>query len=239
MRIAILEDDEVQAALVEAIATRAGHDCHLFSNGRTLVLECARESFDLFVLDWQVPGMTGLEVLRWIRKNTGSQVPVMFVTSRDEESDIVTALGAGADDYLVKPVSPGEFLSHMGGLLRRAYPQRNAGLMEFAHYVFDTGSRRLRVDGVEMALTQKEFDLALFLFRNVGRLVSRRHVMEAVWGRAQEPASGTLEEHLSRLAAKLELSAQSGFRLATVFEFGYRLERTDAVTATPRCASGG
>ena len=101
MRIALLEDEQDQADLVSAWLKAAGHGCHVYVLGKDLVREAQRETFDLFLLDWEVPGMSGAEVLVWIRANIAEPVPVLFVTARQREEDIVHALSSGADDYMV------------------------------------------------------------------------------------------------------------------------------------------
>lgn len=232
MRIAILEDDEIQASLLNEVLSGARHDCHAFENGARLIQECARESFDLFILDWEVPEANGPEVLKWIRGSVTGMVPVMFVTSRDTETDITSALNAGADDYMVKPIRPSELLARVGALLRRAYPHRNDRALEFGNYVFDPRSMRLEISGTAVTLTQKEFDLALFLFQNIGRLLSRSHMVEAVWGRPNLGETRTLDTHLSKVRSKLNLRPENGFKLIPVYSFGYRFERVEPGSAT-------
>jgi len=121
MRIALLEDDPVQAGLLMQTLTAAGHDCHPFSKGGALVHALRRQTFDLLVLDWVVPDMSGEEVLRWVRESCSDQLPVIFITARSRESDITSILDAGADDYVIKPVSASVLLSRVSSLLRRAY----------------------------------------------------------------------------------------------------------------------
>ena len=104
MRIAILEDDPEQSALMVSHLVSAGHDCYAFASGRALTHEASRESYDLFLLDWQVPDLSGEEVLRWIRSHVAAPVPVMFVTNRDTETDIVSALSQGATDWFAHVV---------------------------------------------------------------------------------------------------------------------------------------
>jgi DNA-binding response OmpR family regulator len=224
MRIAILEDEPDQAALIKSCLLGAGHDCHLFANGNSLAAAVARESFDLFVLDWQVPGMSGEGVLRWVREHVPAPVPVMFVTNRDAEKDIVAALEQGADDYMKKPVSQAELLARVRSLLRRAYPKQNAESLEIETLRFDLRSRSLTVAGNAVELTQKEFDLALFLVQNIGRLLSRGHIQQSVWGNAVEIPSRTIDTHVSRIRTKLSLRPESGFKLTPVYNYGYRLE---------------
>ena len=225
MRIAILEDDADQAALIKSHLTSAAHDCYVFESGRALIHAAGRESFDLFLLDWQVPDVSGEEVLKWIRTHVEAPVPAMFVTNRDTESDIVHALAQGADDYMKKPVGRAELLARVSALLRRAYPQKAADALEFPPYRFDLKKQVLSVEGVATELTQKEFDLALFLFQNLGRLLSRGHILEAVWGRAIDVPSRTMDTHVSRIRTKLNLRPENGYKLTPVYNYGYRLEQ--------------
>lgn len=225
MRIAILEDDADQAALIKSHLTTAAHDCYVFEAGRALIHAAGRESFDLFLLDWQVPDLSGEEVLKWIRAHVEAPVPVMFVTNRDTEGDIVHALSLGADDYMKKPVGRAELLARVGALLRRAYPQKSADTLDFPPYRFDLKKQTLTVDGTATELTQKEFDLALFLFQNLGRLLSRGHILEAVWGRAIDVPSRTMDTHVSRIRTKLNLRPENGYKLTPVYNYGYRLEQ--------------
>ena len=228
MRIAILEDDPEQSALMVSYLVGAGHDCYAFSSGRALTHQATRESYDLFLLDWQVPDLSGEEVLRWIRSHVAAPVPVMFVTNRDTETDIVTALSQGADDYMKKPIGKAELLARVGALLRRAYPQKSAETLVLAPYHFDLRNQVLTVSDVAVELTQKEFDLALFLFQNLGRLLSRGHILEAVWGRAIDVPSRTMDTHVSRIRTKLNLRPDNGFKLTPVYNYGYRLEHLKA-----------
>ena len=226
MRVAILEDDAEQADLIQSHLTGAGHNCEVFGSGKALIVAAGRESFDLFLLDWQLPGLSGEEVLRWVREHVGAAVPAMFVTNRDSEKDIVSALEQGADDYMKKPVTRAELLARVSALLRRAYPQKNAESLTIEGYNFDLKHRTLTLGGSLVDLTQKEFDLAVFMFQNLGRLLSRGHILGAVWGRAVEVPSRTMDTHVSRIRTKLNLRPESGFKLTPVYNYGYRLEHT-------------
>ncbi len=228
MRIAILEDEPSQAALIQSWLAAAGHDCHVYGNGRELIARAARESFDLFVLDWQVPEISGEEVLRWVRAHIAEPVPVMFVTGREAEADIVAALEQGADDYMKKPVTRAELLARVQSLLRRAYPSQGAGTLDMESISFDLRLRTLTLAGAPVDLTQKEFDLALFLVQNIGRLLSRGHIQQSVWGNTVEIPSRTIDTHVSRIRTKLNLRPEGGFKLTPVYNYGYRLERLHA-----------
>ena len=120
MRIALLEDDENQSDLYKTWLEDAGHVCAPFATGKAFIKHMGRESYDLVLLDWGIPDITGTEVLVWIRSHVQTPVPIMFVTARDEEQDIVTALEMGADDYLVKPIRKMELLARINALERRA-----------------------------------------------------------------------------------------------------------------------
>ena len=224
MRLAILEDNLEHTELLREWLSGAGHQCHFYANGKQFVRDAGRESFDLMVLDWEVPGMDGEQVLRWVRANNAERVPVLFLTGRLAEEDIVHALSSGADDYLIKPPRRMELVARIDALVRRAHPREDE-VLEFPPYRVDTVTRSVTVGGADVSLTQKEYELTVFLFRNVGRLVSRSHIEEAVWGRGAEVHSRSLDTHLSRIRRKLTLNPGNGYRLTPVYNHGYRLEQ--------------
>lgn len=228
MRIAILEDDPDQLALLTRWLTLAGHIVHGYPLGNEVLKFAGRESFDLFVLDWEVPDKSGVQVLRWIRANLSKSVPILFVTVRDTEEDIVHALTEGADDYMIKPARQSELLARVGALLRRAYPEKTETQLVLPPYEFDTLRHRASMNGSALDLTPKEFDLAVLLFRNIGRLMSRGHLQEAVWGHKKSLATRSVDTHVSQVRKKLGLAGESGFRIAPVYNYGYRLEQISA-----------
>jgi DNA-binding response OmpR family regulator len=185
-----------------------------------------RESFDMLIIDWQVPDLSGPEVLKWAREKLPPGLPVLFMTSRSGEDDIVAGLAAGADDYMIKPLRRGELLARVQALLRRAYPTQNmVEQIQFGTYVFETRTGRVSNNGSAIDVTQKEFELALLFFRNLGRPLSRAYILEAVWSRDVELPSRTMDTHVSRVRSKLQLRPENGFRLAPVYSYGYRLEQ--------------
>ncbi|MCX9156228.1 response regulator transcription factor [Niveibacterium sp. 24ML] len=225
MRLAMLEDDRDQSGTLAAWLQDAGHDVHAFSHARELMKVAGRESFDLFLIDWMLPEITGAEVLRWLRVDREDPTPVIFVTARDAEEDIVAALGAGADDYIVKPVRRLELISRISAVLRRVRPKEPERELRVPPYRFDLTQKACSLGETKIDLTDKEFELAVFLFRNLGRLLSRGHLLEAVWGRNPNVATRTIDTHVSRLRTKLALRPENGYRLTPTYNYGYRLER--------------
>ena len=222
----MLEDDLDIAAAMQMWLESGGHTVHHFASGKVIVREATRESFDLFILDWNVPDMSGDEVLKWLRDKQRSTVPVMFTTGRDSEQDIVNVLSAGADDYMVKPVRRRELLARVDALIRRMRPrQPESDSIEMPPYRIDLVNRVVGLDNQPIELTDKEYDLTLFLFRNVGRLLSRGHISESVWGRSADIQSRTVDTHVSRVRKKLDFGPERGLRLTPIYNFGYRLEK--------------
>ena len=227
MRIAALDDDPALLEAIERVLTEAGHSCQTFSLAKTLIAALRRETFDLLVVDWNLPDMSGVETIAWARENLETPPPTLLLTSRSAEEDVVEGLTAGADEYVVKPAPAPVLLARVNALLRRAYPGKPAERVEaFGDYGFDTQAEAVTLAGEPgPAMTSKEFALALLLFRNTHRALSRAHILEAVWGRNPDLPTRTLDMHISRIRSKLNLRPENGFRLAPVYSYGYRLER--------------
>lgn len=226
MRIASLEDDVAQANLINNCLTHAGYSCTTFHTGKSLLTALAKtDDFDLLILDWEVPDVSGLDVLHWIRDNQGYALPVLFLTSRTDEVDLVMGLQAGADDYMTKPIREQELLARIQALLRRMNPitQSNEPF-SFGVYDIDPVNNIIQLHGQTITLAPKEYELALLLFRNPGRLFSRDVLSTAVWNREIPATSRTLDTHLSNIRRKLQLRPENGVRLNASYALGYRLE---------------
>jgi DNA-binding response OmpR family regulator len=235
VKIALVEDDDDLAKLMEVWIDAVGHGCVRFSTGKAIIQALEKERFDLLILDWMLPDIAGDEVLAWVRKRLGWPMPILFVTQRDSETDIVYALEHGADDYMTKPVKPLELMARISALGRRSAAAQKADprQLEFDAYQIDLSSRTLSYHGEPVDVTQKEFDLAVYFFRNRGQLLSRKEILEAVWGVKAELNTRTVDTHVSRLRHKLSLAEEPAWRLSAVYQHGYRLEHLEQGETTP------
>ena len=228
MRVAAVDDDLTQLDLTKCTLKAMNHHCHTFTEGAALMNELRRESFDLLLLDWELPDISGPDIVRWVRSNVKENIPILFVTNRRGERNVVEGLGVGADDFMSKPVGVAELAARIQALLRRAYVAPRAKEESWGRYRFIPAAARLEVDGEVVQLTQREYDLALFLFRNMGRLISRRHMLESVWKTnnpgGTELMSRSLDTHVSRVRTLLALRPENGYRLSAVYGQGYRFE---------------
>lgn len=181
MKIASLEDDLDQARQIQQLLLQAGYECSSFQQSQDLLAALRVESFDLILVDWQLPDMDGDEVVRHLRARYGNALPLIFLTSRSQEEDLVQGLNAGADDYIVKPLRPAELLARVAALLRRAQPvtQENPSF-DVGPYHIDPARHLIKLHDEAVTLAPKEYELALLFLRNIGRLLSRDLLAESV-----------------------------------------------------------
>ncbi len=165
-------------------------------------------------------------MLKWARQNLGWETPILVLTARDDEETVVQALGAGADDYVVKPAKPMELMARVAALGRRLRPG-GVQMLRLGAFEIDIQSQRLMLDGAAVPMTQKEFDLAVYLFQNPGKLLSRDHLLNKIWGISADVDTRTVDTHISRLRKKLGLDGGKGWKLVPVYGVGYRFERVD------------
>ncbi len=226
MRLAVLEDDPSELDVLVRVLATAGYTCHAFQEGNVLMKHLQRETFDLLVLDWRVPDMSGEEVLNWARSNPEKhRVPIIFVTARDDEAGIAHILNGGADDYVIKPVSAPILCARVGALLRRTYSFNDeVTTYQFDRYRFEVSTNLAYIDDKQVALTRKEFELALTLFQHVNRPLSRDHILDLIWRGATHVSSRTMDTHISMIRTKLGLRRENGYRVIPIYGYGYRLE---------------
>lgn len=224
MRIAVLDDDLILLDQIKSTLECHHHVCHTYADGTSLLKALRHETFDLLIVDWHLPDMDGTDVVQTVRDVSGLQLPILFITRRNDERDVIEALSRGADDFMSKPLRMGELVARIAALLRRAFPEPLGSRLVFGPYCFDAGKRSLSVEGQPIELKNREYELALFLFRNMGRLLSRTHLREAVWGEISEVPSRSLDTHISRLRGKLGLAPGSNCTITSVYGMGYRLD---------------
>ncbi|MFF9772660.1 response regulator transcription factor [Streptomyces sp. NPDC013978] len=223
-RVLVVDDDPTVAEVVAGYLDRAGHAVDRAGDGPAALARAAEHWPDLVVLDLMLPGMDGLEVCRRLRAQ--APVPVIMLTARGDEDDRILGLEVGADDYVTKPFSPRELVLRVESVLRRARtapgavppaPLRSAGL------TVDPAARRATKNGVELALTLREFDLLAFFLRNPGRAHSREDLMREVWGWDFGDLS-TVTVHVRRLRGKVEDDPAHPWLIQTVWGVGYRFD---------------
>jgi len=225
MKIGIVDDDDTMLQFVSRLFDTEGFRSVSFRRGRDLITALARETFDLLILDWNMPDMSGMEILNWVQARIEPCPQVIMLTSRSDKDDVAAALHAGADDYIVKPESAIVITARVHAVLRRVQPRVMAERFErFGAYEFDRVGETVTLDGTPVVLTGKEFALAYLFFANQHKPLSRGYLMEAVWKSVADLTTRTLDMHVSRIRTKLQLRSDNGFRLQTVFNYGYRLE---------------
>ena len=223
MNFAVVEDSRSQAEVLKALLKSEGHQVEVFAEGLACIEALKTRTFDFFIIDWTLPDIGGDEVLKYIREHCGWEVPVVFCTGRNSEENAADILRLGADDFIPKPIRYMEFMARIESLLRRRQSAQATSL-RFGNIEVDLSGRRVKLAGVDVDLTQREFDLAVIFLRNVGRVLPREELLASVWVRDSEVDTRTVDTHASRLRKKLGLGGESGLMLSSVYGQGYRLD---------------
>jgi len=221
--VLVVDDEPTIAEVVSRYLERAGYRTQVAADGVEALAAVASDRPDLVVLDLMLPGIDGLEVMRRMREQGSDRIATILLTAKGEESDRVVGLRLGADDYVVKPFSPAELVARVDAVLRRVdtSPTRSHPLV-CTDLTIDPTSRRVHVRGEEVQLTQREFDVLLFLARHPGQVFSRNHLMDAIWQYSFYTDSSTVTVHMRRLRAKIELDPAQPKHIETVWGVGYR-----------------
>ena len=221
--ILVVEDDPDIAALISRYLTRAGHQVEHLTSGSAVLSRVRRDAVDLIVLDVMLPGLDGMQVCRLLRAEPDTaSIPVIMLTARGDESDRVTGLEIGADDYVTKPFSPNELTARVAALLRRT--SRGAtpppSTLRYGPIVIDAERHVVADDGRDVKLTAKEFLLLQYLVQHRGRVLSRDLLLSDVWGYHYTGGTRTVDVHIRRLREKLPVLASA---IETIKQFGYKL----------------
>ncbi|MCC8251244.1 response regulator transcription factor [Saccharothrix luteola] len=222
-RVLVVDDDVTVRDVVRRYLELAGHEVELVGDGESALRRFAEREPDLVVLDLMLPGVDGLEVCRRLRVR--SAVPVVMLTALGEEEDRIAGLQLGADDYVTKPFSPRELALRVTSVLRRSRvaASRAASVLTDGGLRVDVGARSASLDGRELSLTTREFDLLVFFLTNRGAAFSRGELLSRVWGWEFGDQS-TVTVHVRRLREKVEVDSARPVRIATVWGVGYRYD---------------
>ncbi|WP_219413164.1 response regulator transcription factor [Pseudonocardia nigra] len=226
-RVLIVEDEESFADPLAFLLRKEGFTTAIATTGQDALEEFDRNGADIVLLDLMLPGMSGTDVCKALR--TRSAVPVIMVTARDSEIDKVVGLELGADDYVTKPYSARELIARVRAVLRRGGeggPETDGlpGVLEAGPVRMDVERHVVAVNGAEIALPLKEFDLLEYLLRNVGRVLTRGQLIDRVWGADYVGDTKTLDVHVKRLRSKVESDPSAPQHLVTVRGLGYKFE---------------
>jgi len=223
--VLVVDDEPTITEVVARYLERAGYRTRVAADGIQALELAASQRPDLVLLDLMLPGIDGLEVMRRLRELGRDRIAVILLTAKGEESDRVIGLRLGADDYVVKPFSPAELVARVDAVLRRidTSPGHEAPI-ELADMTIDPSSRRVFVRGDEVQLTQREFDVLLFLARHPGQVFSRNQLMDAVWQYSFYTDTSTVTVHVRRLRSKIEPDPARPRHIQTVWGVGYRFQ---------------
>jgi DNA-binding response OmpR family regulator len=222
--VLVVDDEPTIAEIVSRYLERAGYDTRVAGDGPQALRLAAEQRPDLVVLDIMLPGLDGLEVMERLREGA-DRIAVILLTAKGEESDRVIGLRRGADDYVVKPFSPAELVARVDAVLRRVDPApEKAPPIVHGDLEIDPAARRVVARGEEVELTQREFDLLLFLARHPGQAFTRTQLMDAVWQYAFYSDTSTVTVHVRRLRAKIEADPSQPRHVQTVWGVGYRFQ---------------
>ncbi len=224
MRVAIVDDEPDLAAEVARLAEASGMTCEIFSDGTEIVTALRRSTYDVVLLDWNMPNTSGIEVLRWANERLETPPAFILLTARGETNDVVRGLEAGASDYIIKPEEDSIILARIRAAARRNQARPRDRQTEHGRYSLDLAEDQISLDGEAIKLTAKEFALARVFLENIDRPLSRSYLLGEIWGSSDLVETRTLDMHVSRVRSKLALRAENGLVIQTVFGFGYRMD---------------
>lgn len=220
MRVLVVEDESKMAAFIERGLKEEGYSVDVASDGTQGWQYSHDHDYDVMILDWMLPGMSGLELCRKIRE-TGLQTPVIMLTAKDAVEDKIKGLDQGADDYLTKPFSFDELLARMRALLRRPKEIQDERVLEADNLKMDLRTRKVFVGDKDIPFSQKEFALLEYLMRRKGEVVTRAQIAEHVWDLHFDPMTNTIDVYINFLRKKID-TPDNDSRIETIRGAGYR-----------------
>jgi two-component system phosphate regulon response regulator OmpR len=222
-QVLVVDDDTRLSAMLADYLGGNGFAVHTAATATAGLADLARRAPDAVILDVMLPDLDGFEACRRIRAI--SDVPILMLTAKGEETDRIVGLELGADDYLPKPFNPRELLARLKAILRRRNGGTGSRILRFGRLEIDPGSRSVRIDGRESAMTSYQFDLLVALAENAGRTLSREQLMDMVKGEELEALDRTIDVHVSRIRAAIERDPKHPRRIITVRGAGYVFAR--------------
>ena len=223
-RVLVVEDETALATLLTYNLEQAGFAVTVAETGEDAITALEEQPWDLILLDWMLPHVSGIELCRRIRRDKGTvDLPIIMLTARSEETDRIRGLDTGADDYVTKPFSPAELVARINALLRRARPVLSADALSAGEIVMDLAAHRVRIAQTEVDLGPTEFRLLRHFMEHPGRVYSREQILDAVWGRDINVEDRTVDVHIGRLRKALREAAGKD-PIRTVRGAGYSLE---------------
>ena len=223
-RVLIIEDDADAAGVLEAYLRRENYDVVITGDGLSGLDMAHRWKPDLILLDWMLPGLNGTEVLAGLRRK--NDVPVIMVTAMGDTPDRIGALRYGADDYIVKPFSPGEVMARMKAVLRRIEKSENVNeqVLNVENLTINLADYSVKIDSKAVALTKREVDMLWTLAKGRNRAYSREMLLDQLWGYDYYGDPRTVDSHMKRLRAKLDTVAHPSWEIRTIRNVGYKFE---------------
>jgi len=222
--ILVVEDEKPQIELLKYNLEHAGFSVTFSQDGDEAISAVEFEEPDLVVLDWMLPGISGIEICRQLRAKTEFQVlPIIMVTAKGEEADRVRGLETGADDYLVKPYSPAELIARIKGLLRRSNPATVSELLEFEDITVNLSEHKVKRNGIAVKLSPTEYKLLVTMIERPGRVFTRENLLDRVWGREIYVENRSVDVAIRRLRRALNKHSEKNL-IRTVRGAGYALD---------------
>jgi two-component system, OmpR family, KDP operon response regulator KdpE len=225
--ILVVDDEAPMRKLLAGNLKASGYAVHAAADGTEALQLIAEHPFDLLLLDVNMPGPNGLQVLEAVRRT--AEIPILILSGRGRERDKIEALDLGADDYLIKPFGIGELLARIKALLRRATPGQKGPLPRYRHQGLevDFGARRARLNGTDVPLTRREFEVLAYFARNAGKILLHRQVLQAVWGGQYGDEADYVWTFVQRIRRKIETDRKEPKYLLTEPGVGYRMPLPD------------